>query len=108
MSTKVAVIWVLVLGAIGLWTVIDSKKEGPRPIKVISSEPMPETFHGYACTQNCSGHEAGFQWARNNDITDKDDCTGNSQSFIEGCEAYVDDEGSNDSDSAMEPDGEDN
>jgi hypothetical protein len=69
---------------------------------------MPETFHGYACTQNCSGHEAGFQWARNNDITDKDDCTGNSQSFIEGCEAYVDDEGSNDSDSAMEPDGEDN
>lgn len=41
------------------------------------------------CTQDCSGHEAGFQWAQDNDATDSSDCGGNSQSFIEGCEAFV-------------------
>lgn len=47
------------------------------------------TFHGYPCTKDCSGHEAGYEWAEANSITDPDDCSGNSQSFIEGCEAYV-------------------
>lgn len=47
------------------------------------------TFHGYECTEDCSGHKAGFEWAEENDISDVDDCGGNSQSFIEGCEAYV-------------------
>src|SRR5690348_8954268 len=42
-------------------------------------------FHGYSCTQDCSGHEAGYDWAERRDITDEDDCTGNSESFIEGC-----------------------
>lgn len=46
------------------------------------------TFHGYACTGNCSGHKAGYSWAERNAITDPDDCGGNSQSFIEGCRAY--------------------
>jgi len=49
------------------------------------------TFHGYDCTEDCSGHEAGYEWAEDNDIDDIYDCDGNSQSFIEGCEAYVDD-----------------
>ena len=48
-----------------------------------------DTFHGYECTEDCSGHEAGYEWAENNDISDTYDCDGNSQSFIEGCEAYV-------------------
>lgn len=43
----------------------------------------------YVCTQNCSGHEAGFEWAQENDISDASDCGGNSQSFIEGCEAFA-------------------
>lgn len=42
----------------------------------------------YACTQDCSGHSAGFSWAQENDVTDAADCGGNSQSFIEGCEAF--------------------
>lgn len=46
-------------------------------------------FHGYPCTEDCSGHEAGYEWAEENDIVDVDDCGGNSDSFIEGCEAYV-------------------
>ncbi len=33
-----------------------------------------------------SGHSAGYEWAEENDV---DDCGGNSQSFIEGCEEYV-------------------
>lgn len=43
----------------------------------------------YECTEDCSGHEAGFEWAQENDIGDSSDCGGNSQSFIEGCEAFV-------------------
>ena len=50
----------------------------------------PLTFHGYTCTDDCSGHQAGYDWAEENSITDPDDCSGNSQSFIEGCQAYTD------------------
>lgn len=45
--------------------------------------------HGYLCTVNCSGHEAGYQWAEEHGITDPSECSGNSTSFIEGCEAYA-------------------
>lgn len=38
------------------------------------------------CTDGCEGHEAGWQWARDNG----DDCDGgSSESFREGCAAYV-------------------
>jgi hypothetical protein len=46
-------------------------------------------FHGYTCTEDCSGHEAGYAWAEEHDITDPDQCGGNSESFIEGCRAYA-------------------
>jgi|YNPMSStandDraft_1061717.scaffolds.fasta_scaffold23882_2 hypothetical protein len=59
---------------------------------------IPPTFHGYICTEDCSGHEAGYEWAEEHDITDPDDCGGNSQSFIEGCQAYAE-ENSDDGDS---------
>jgi hypothetical protein len=48
-----------------------------------------EYFHGYRCTDDCSGHEAGYRWAEDHDIHDPDDCGGNSQSFIEGCRAWA-------------------
>ena len=51
---------------------------------------VPRTFHGYGCLDDCSGHEAGYEWAEENDIADPDDCDGNSESFIEGCRAYAD------------------
>ncbi|MCX6793401.1 MAG: hypothetical protein NTY12_05290 [Candidatus Falkowbacteria bacterium] len=50
-----------------------------------------EYFNGYECTDDCSGHEAGYDWADEKGIDDVDDCGGNSQSFIEGCESYVED-----------------
>lgn len=49
----------------------------------------PRTFYGYPCTSDCSGHDAGRQWAENQGIEDPDDCGGRSQSFIEGCVAYA-------------------
>jgi hypothetical protein len=52
------------------------------------------TFMGYECTEDCSGHEAGYEWAEENEITDPDDCGGNSDSFEEGCRAYAEEEGS--------------
>lgn len=44
---------------------------------------------GKPCTEDCSGHEAGYQWAEEMGIDNPDDCGGNSQSFVEGCEAYA-------------------
>ena len=49
-------------------------------------------FHGFPCTVDCSGHEAGYEWAEENGVTDSYSCGGNSNSFIEGCEAYADEQ----------------
>jgi hypothetical protein len=52
----------------------------------------PEQFFedaGKPCTDDCSGHIAGYKWAERKEIMDSDDCGGNSQSFIDGCVAYV-------------------
>lgn len=46
-------------------------------------------FNGYECTEDCSGHEAGYAWAEENYIDDEYDCDGNSDSFNEGCLSYV-------------------
>lgn len=48
-----------------------------------------EDLGDYVCTDDCSGHEAGFAWAQENDIEDAGDCGGYSMSFIEGCEAFA-------------------
>ena len=50
--------------------------------------PKPNmSSHGYPCTVDCSGHEAGYNWAKRKGITDPANCTGHSLSFIEGCRA---------------------
>lgn len=46
----------------------------------------------YGCTQDCSGHEAGWSWAEENGVTDPYDCGGNSMSFQEGCMAYAEEQ----------------
>lgn len=60
--------------------------EAPQPFYSASSSPS------YPCTVDCSGHEAGYQWAEENSIDDPSDCGGNSNSFIEGCEAYAEEQ----------------
>lgn len=57
-------------------------------------EQKKETFDGDPCTSDCSGHEAGYNWAESHGIDDEDDCDtagehSNSPSFAEGCKAYV-------------------
>ena len=42
------------------------------------------------CTEDCSGHDAGFEWARDHDVTDASECGGGSLSFEEGCRTYAD------------------
>lgn len=51
-----------------------------------------DTYGDSDCTVDCSGHNAGYAWAEENGITDPYECDGNSQSFIEGCQAYADEQ----------------
>ena len=53
-----------------------------------SAQPVNSSGN-YSCTSDCSGHRAGHEWARNRGISDPAQCTGNSQSFIEGCRAFT-------------------
>ncbi len=54
----------------------------------LSGTTYQEVAGTSACTEDCSGHDAGYEWAQENEITDPDDCDGNNDSFIEGCRAY--------------------
>lgn len=48
------------------------------------------TFGDFDCTDDCSGHAAGYNWAQQHSIEDEGNCPeGNSQSFHEGCIAYT-------------------
>ena len=55
----------------------------------VEAEAVGLSYEDYPCTVDCSGHEAGYQWAQENGVDDSDNCGGNSQSFIEGCQAYA-------------------
>lgn len=65
--------------------------------------PSPALYYrGDACTDDCSGHEAGYEWAKEKGIDDADDCDTASDSFNEGCRSYVE-ENSDDEDVEQEP-----
>lgn len=50
------------------------------------------TFGDYDCTDDCSGHAAGYRWAERRGVQDASECPyGNSNSFYEGCLAYAED-----------------
>jgi hypothetical protein len=57
------------------------------------------TFGGYECTVDCSGHQAGYEWAEQKGITEESQCdqilrtSPNRTSFYEGCMTYVEDPG---------------
>ncbi|TCO12368.1 hypothetical protein EV666_10913 [Camelimonas lactis] len=54
-------------------------------------------FGGYECTDDCSGHKAGYDWAERRSIRSLGQCgdilhtSPNSTSFYEGCKVYVED-----------------
>jgi hypothetical protein len=56
---------------------------------VLTSGAAAQYSGQHGCTQDCSGHNAGYAWAEHQDIQDPDDCDGDSQSFIEGCQDYA-------------------
>jgi hypothetical protein len=63
--------------------------DAPELIQAAGNRP---SFGGYDCTADCSGHKAGYDWADEQGIDDEDDCDNlstNSDSFKEGCKAYV-------------------
>lgn len=96
--------WVAILGG-GLWVlgIFDGESTktqfNQKPVPVYSTPTptrtplpplkLPQTFREYPCTIDCSGHEAGYEWAEEHGITNPDDCGGKSQSFIEGCQSYA-------------------
>jgi len=61
-------------------------------------------FHDYPCTVDCSGHEAGYEWAEKKGIEDPDDCGGNSNSFIEGCRAWAEEQAEDEDTDGDDPD----
>jgi hypothetical protein len=60
-----------------------------RAIDDLNYETYGSVGEPYGCTEDCSGHEAGFEWAKENGVTDGS-CYGDSESFNEGCQAYAD------------------
>lgn len=54
-----------------------------------STTATAATFDGYQCKGDCSGHQAGYDWAEQNGIDDRSSCNTPSASFNQGCESYV-------------------
>lgn len=76
-------------------------------------ETAPTTFAGSDCTADCSGHQAGYDWAEEKGISDEDDCdtagdSSNSPSFAEGCKAFVNGDDLSNKDEKDEDDKDDN
>jgi len=58
--------------------------------KEFLNEQSGLTFRGFPCTKDCSGHAAGYAWAKRYNITDSESCPINvHNSFHEGCVAYA-------------------
>ena len=53
--------------------------------------PYQQRHGADSCSQDCSGHEAGYKWAAARRILRLTDCVGEGRSFIDGCRAYVED-----------------
>ena len=52
---------------------------------VILSKTGKQYYRGMLCTKDCSGHQAGYEWAWDLGVTNEDACDRKSESFKEGC-----------------------
>lgn len=77
-----------IFGVVVYGFIIDDSSNKSAPVNNYYPESN-RSFKDYPCTVDCSGHEAGFEWAEDNSIEDASDCNGNSNSFNEGCNAWV-------------------
>lgn len=57
--------------------------------ETVSPYPSTRSFGGFPCRQDCSGHRAGYDWAKKKGIRAAAQCGGRSQSFIEGCIVFA-------------------
>lgn len=46
-------------------------------------------YRGHQCSDDCSGHIAGYQWAKKNQLDDPAKCGETLESFREGCVIYT-------------------
>jgi hypothetical protein len=62
-------------------------------VLTVTSEARAREFGGHDCSDDCSGHAAGYRWAEAHSITAESDCPlrGGAFSFYEGCLVYVED-----------------
>lgn len=58
---------------------------------VVASTTGLKFYKGSRCSSNCSGHIAGYNWAKKRGITKEFGCNGKSNSFTKGCLLYIDD-----------------
>jgi hypothetical protein len=60
---------------------------------LLGTAAQAREFGGYDCSDDCSGHAAGYRWAEAHSITDESECPhrGGASSFYEGCLVYVED-----------------
>jgi len=48
------------------------------------------TYKGYRCTIDCSGHMAGYEWAKARNVQQVSECPIDaSNSFTEGCYSFA-------------------
>jgi hypothetical protein len=62
------------------------------PVAPVSPRASAQELREAGCavdTVDCAAHEAGYEWADLNSVDSVNDCPGNSDSFIEGCQAYI-------------------
>lgn len=55
----------------------------------VATSAQANSFGDYQCLDDCSGHQAGFDWAEQNQIDDEASCSTFSTSFNEGCVSFV-------------------
>jgi hypothetical protein len=94
MARVAPILWIVLGTALIVYVAnsTDHDTHAKSTTKAIPEDDMDSSssqFHGFDCKADCSGHQAGYDWAEEHDIADEDDCGGNSESFVEGCKAYV-------------------
>jgi hypothetical protein len=58
-------------------------------VELLRRETYEDARGASACAGQCAGQNAGFAWAKANEIFDGGACRGNSATFIAGCRAYA-------------------
>ena len=57
--------------------------------RIYAANTEDRTSAGLTCTVDCSGYDAGYNWAEQRGIDDQDYCPDGNKFFYEGCVAYV-------------------